>query len=89
MAIRQDQFETITVLASSYGATRLFLFGSALDNPSEAHDIDLACDGVDGWKLYELAAQLENELNMPFDLVPLTPPHRFTKLVEARGKRLI
>ncbi|MEI6705164.1 MAG: hypothetical protein WCL71_16785, partial [Deltaproteobacteria bacterium] len=44
-AISQDQFETITVLARSYGATRLFLFGSALDNPVEARDIDLACDG--------------------------------------------
>lgn len=89
MAISQDLFDTITVLASSYGATRLFLFGSALDNPSEAHDIDLACDGVDGWKLYELAARLENEFNVPFDLVPLTPPSRFTRLVEARGRRLI
>jgi predicted nucleotidyltransferase len=89
MAISQDQFDTITLLARSYGATRLFLFGSALDNPSEAHDIDLACDGVDGWKLYELAARLENEFNVPFDLVPLSPPNRFTKLVEVRGRRLI
>ncbi|MEI6205948.1 MAG: hypothetical protein WCP20_04115 [Desulfuromonadales bacterium] len=89
MTISQEQFETIVVLASSYGVTRLFLFGSALDNPSEAHDIDLACDGVNGWKLYELAARLENELNIPFDLVPLTPPTRFTRLVETRGRRLI
>jgi len=88
-AISQDQFETITVLARSYGATRLFLFGSALDNPVEARDIDLACDGVTGWKLYELAARLEDELNVPFDLVPLSPPNRFTSMVEARGRRLI
>jgi predicted nucleotidyltransferase len=89
MTISQEQFETITVLARSYGATRLYLFGSALDNPADAHDIDLACDGVAGWKLYELAARLEDELNVPFDLVPLTPPNRFTSMVEARGRRLL
>lgn len=83
------QLDKITALARTYGTTRLYLFGSALDNPDEACDIDLACDGVDGWKLYELAARLENELNIPFDLVPLSPPTRFTRLIELRGRRLI
>jgi predicted nucleotidyltransferase len=89
MAFHQDQFDKIMSLAKSYGATRLFVFGSAVDNPGEAHDIDLACDGVAGWKLYELAARLEDELNFPLDLVPLSPPTRFTRLIETRGQRLI
>lgn len=89
MAFHHNQFDKITSLARSYGATRLFVFGSAIDNPNEAHDVDLACDGVDGWKLYELAALLENELNFPLDLVPLSPPTRFTRLIETRGRRLI
>jgi predicted nucleotidyltransferase len=83
------QLDKITALARTYGTTRLYLFGSALDNPDEARDIDLACDGVPGWKLYELAARLENEMDMPFDLVPLSPPTRFTRLIELRGRRLI
>ena len=83
------QLDKITALARSYGSTRLYLFGSALENPDEARDIDLACDGVSGWKLYELAARLENELDMPFDLVPLSPPNKFTRLIETRGRRLI
>ncbi|MDZ4183932.1 MAG: molybdopterin-guanine dinucleotide biosynthesis protein MobB, partial [Desulfuromonadales bacterium] len=85
----QQQLEQITALARGYGATRLFLFGSALDSPETARDLDLACDGVPGWKLYELAARLEDELSIPFDLVPLSPPNRFTRLVESRGRRLI
>lgn len=89
MAFHQDQFEKITSLARKYGATRLFLFGSAVDNPDEARDLDLACDGVTGWKLYELAALLENELNVPLDLVPLSPSTRFTRLIETRGRRLL
>ncbi|HIJ97227.1 MAG TPA: nucleotidyltransferase domain-containing protein [Desulfuromonadales bacterium] len=83
------QLEKITALAELYGTTRLYLFGSALDNPDEARDIDLACDGISGWKLYELAARLENELNIPFDVVPLSPPNKFTRLIEQRGRRLL
>jgi len=89
MAFSSQQFEKITVLARDYGATRLILFGSALDDPESARDIDLACDGVSGWKLYQLAARLEDELHVPLDLIPLSPPNRFTKMIEQRGKRLI
>ena len=89
MAFSLEQFDKITLLAKSYGVTRLILFGSAQDNPEAAHDIDLACDGVPGWKLYELAAQIEEEINAPLDLVPLTPSTRFTQMIERRGRRLI
>jgi len=89
MALSQDLFDKITSLAKSYGATRLILFGSAQDSPDTARDIDLACDGVAGWKLYELAAQLEEAINFPLDLVPLTPPNRFTIMIEQRGRRLL
>jgi uncharacterized protein len=89
MAFSAAQFDKITILAKSYGATRLILFGSAQDTPDSANDIDLACDGVAGWKLYELAARIEEEINVPLDLVPLTPPTRFTQLIERKGRRLI
>lgn len=89
MAFSRLQFEKITLLARKYGATSLILFGSALDDPESARDIDLACDGVPGWKLYELAARLENELQVPLDLVPLSPANRFTRMIERRGRRLI
>lgn len=89
MAFSLDQFDKIKLLAQSYGVTRLILFGSAQDNPESAKDIDLACDGVPGWKLYELAARIEEEINAPLDLVPLTPATRFTQMIERRGKRLI
>lgn len=89
MNIEQEQLSLITTMARNYGATSLFLFGSALDHPETARDIDLACDGVLGWKLYELAARLEEMLNIPLDLVPLTPPSRFTRIIKQYGKRLI
>ena len=89
MGFNQEQLDKITSLAKGYGATRLILFGSANETPDTARDIDLACDGVLGWKLYELAAKLEDAVHLPLDLVSLTPPNRFTEMIERRGKRLI
>ncbi|MDQ1272528.1 MAG: uncharacterized protein QG591_1158 [Planctomycetota bacterium] len=79
----------MTSLARSYGATRLILFGSVLETPMTAKDIDIACDGVSGWKLYELAARIEEELHTRLDIVPLSPSSRFTKYIENKGKVIL
>jgi len=89
MNIDKETFDTITAIAKEYGATQMILFGSALENPAEARDIDIACGGVSGWKLFELAAHLENTLHINFDLVPLTPASRFTRQIEDHGMRLL
>jgi len=89
MGFNQEQLDKITSLAKVYGATRLILFGSANENPDTARDVDLACDGVLGWKMYELAAKLEDEIHLPLDLVPLTPANRFTEMIVRKGRRLI
>ena len=89
MPIDKAQIERIKTIAKAYGATRLILFGSAVDMPKKAKDIDLACDGVLGWKLYELGARIEDELKMSLDIIPLNPPTRFTRLIEKNGKELI
>ena len=89
MAIRQEQIDRAVALAKAYGATRLILFGSAAATPEQARDLDLACDGVAGWKFYELGARLEEELRIPLDLVPLSPPNRFTRIIERWGKVLL
>ncbi len=89
MIIQQKQLDLVVTLAKAYGATRLILFGSALTAPEQARDLDLACDGVTGWKLYELGARLEEELRLPLDLIPLSPPNRLTRLIERQGKVLL
>jgi predicted nucleotidyltransferase len=76
-------------VAQGFGAKRLLLFGSTLENPATAHDLDLACEGVPGWKLFELASALERALGVPLDLVPLDPPTPFTRLIEKRARVLL
>jgi predicted nucleotidyltransferase len=89
MRLDQEKLNRIVALAKAYGATRLILFGSAVSAPDRARDIDIACAGIPGWKLFELAAQLEDELKTPLDIVPLNPPTRFTRRIEERGKVLL
>ncbi len=89
MAIKKAQIDRIVSLARAYGATRLILFGSAVDIPQKARDIDIACDGIPGWRLYEFAARLEDELGTILDIVPLTPATPFTRHIEAIGKVLL
>ncbi len=82
-------FEAIIKKARKFGATELILFGSALKSLRGARDIDLACRGVSGWKLFELAASLENDLHVNIDLIPLSPSTRFTQHIEAHGLKLL
>lgn len=89
MAIHQDQIDRAVALAKDFGVTRLIIFGSAARDPSQAKDLDLACEGVPGWKLYELGARLEEELEVSLDLIPLTPATPFTRMIERRGKVLL
>lgn len=89
MAIQQEQIERTIEIARAFGVNRLILFGSAATDPRQARDLDLACDGVAGWQLYILGARLEEELQIPLDLIPLSPPNRLTRLIEREGKVLI
>ena len=89
MGVTEGQIARAVALAKAYGATRLILFGSALEDPEQARDLDLAFGGVTGWKLYELGARLEEELEISLDIVPLSPPTRFTRFIESKGKVLL
>ena len=89
MGISAKQIDRAVTLAKEYGAKRLILFGSSLDNPELAKDLDIACDGIKGWKLYELAARLEDELHVLVDIVSLAPPTRFSRYIESKGKVLL
>lgn len=88
MQLDSSQLDRIVELARKHGATRLILFGSALEQPDRARDIDIACDGVAGWDLYTLGGLLEEMLRINVDLIPLRPETPFTRRIERRGKVL-
>jgi len=89
MSIDISKIEKVVMLTKAYGATRIILFGSALERPEEANDIDIACDGIPGWKIYELSARLENELGIPVDILPISSKTRFIDYIIKKGKVLL
>lgn len=89
MSDLENLLTSAVLVARRFGAERLLLFGSALENPAAARDLDLAGAGVPGWKFFELSSALEETLHVPLDLVPLDPPTPFTRLIEKRARVLL
>jgi len=88
MAITEDHIEQAKAIARSYGASRVILFGRAQTDPEAARDLDLAIGGVPGWTIWRLAAELEEAIDRPLDVVPLEPSTPFTRRIEERGEVL-
>jgi predicted nucleotidyltransferase len=86
MGITRQHIERAKEIARSYGADRVILFGRAQTDPDAARDLDLAIGGVPGWTIWELAAELEEALDLPLDIVPLEPSTPFTRRIEERGE---
>ena len=65
--------EIVSALAAQYGADRIYLFGSyARGDADKDSDIDLRIDkgAIRGLQLGGLAADLEDALGIPVDLIP-------------------
>lgn len=65
--------EIVETLAAQYGADRIYLFGSyARGDADRDSDIDLRIDkgAIRGLQMGGLAADLEDALGIPVDLVP-------------------
>lgn len=75
-------------IARAFGVRKLILFGSALESPETAADVDVACEGLDGWDLFRFGAKLEEALGMTVDVIPLRSDDRFSQYVAQRGRVL-
>lgn len=88
MAVTQRHIDTAKEMARRYGANRVVLFGRAQTDPDSARDLDLAIGGVPGWTIWKLAAEMEEALDVPLDVIPLEPSTPFTRHIEERGEVL-
>ena len=88
MPVEQWHMDKAVELAKQYGATRVVLFGSAVDSPETARDLDIACAGIEGRDFWRFAVELERALPIHIDLVPLIADAPFTAHVERWGRTL-
>lgn len=87
MVLQPEMIAQCMDVARRFHATKLILFGSALTKPESARDIDLACEGVVGWDLFKMGAELEEVVSYPVDLVPLEEC-RFPQYIRTNGRVL-
>ena len=82
----KDMENTIISIAKKYKAKRVFLFGSMLDQPETARDIDLGVEGVLGVAFFRMMAEFSLGLPKSVDVIDMDVTNSFTMLVKRDGK---
>jgi predicted nucleotidyltransferase len=80
-----DDSNTIKELAEKYSLTKVLLFGSAARQDSGYRDIDLAVEGIRPQDFFRFYGELMSRLSVPVDLLDLSHPRRFSKMISREG----
>jgi predicted nucleotidyltransferase len=81
--------QIIEQYAAEFGVRAVWLFGSSLEEGSEARDIDLAVEGLPPERFFDFYARLTWALPKPVDLVDLSEPTlSLAPIIRVKGKRI-
>ncbi len=80
--------QVIVDTAQKYNVSAVYLFGSSLVDEVAAHDIDLGVLGVPSALFFDFYGELMKRLPKPVDLVDLSKPTLFNKLVLRDGMKI-
>jgi len=85
--ITAEEKRTITTITQKYKASRVLLFGSAV-NEVDYEDIDIAVDGIPDEDFYAFYGELMCALSKSIDIVDLSRKSKFIDLILQEGVRL-
>jgi uncharacterized protein len=88
MPVTPSDIQRGTDFLVQQGATRVVLFGSAIETPETARDLDLACEGIPAEIFYATAGRISRLLGLPVDIVDLSDDPRFSRYILSRGRIL-
>ena len=88
MIVPEERMRRAVETLRRLGARRVLLFGSFLDSPDNAHDIDLAVDGIPLNRLLDADVAVQDILEVPADLVSREENPALFEIVARRGKVL-
>ena len=80
--------DVIVSYAKQFGVQEIYLFGSSLDDPEHAHDIDLAVKGLSATAFFTFYGKLLRYLSKPVDVVNLSKPSRFTEYIQSQAQKI-
>ena len=82
--ISEQERMTIERCARQYAASRVLLFGSALER-DDARDIDLGVEGIAPGLFFRFYGELLRSLRKPVDLADLSDDTIFSRMVREQG----
>lgn len=83
---KKDLAEIVSI-SKEFGAEKVFLFGSCLEEIESAQDIDIAVKGVKPEKFFEMYGKILGVVASEIDLIPLEDVREhFAKRILERGQ---
>ena len=88
MVVAEDRLKRAVDALRRMGARRVLIFGSCLDAPDQARDVDIAVEGIPVDWLLDADVAVHEILEAPTDLVSREENPNFYEIVEKRGRVL-
>jgi len=86
--VHMDKIKDAVQILVAMGASKVVLFGSAVEDPQAAHDIDLAVSGIPSERILDADVQIGDVLQQPFDLIRAEDNTGFFEIISRYGKVL-
>ena len=88
MNVVAEQLQAAVQTLRAYGAKRVLLFGSYLETPERARDLDLAVEGIPLRRLLDADVAVDAALGVPYDLVSREGNPGFYDVIKNHAKVL-
>ena len=88
MEVDSEKIQATVEVLRSMGARQILLFGSFLDSPTTALDIDIAVEGIPLHRLLDADVAVHEILRAPFDLISREENPAFFEIVKRYGQVL-
>ena len=88
MEITHTQLQSVVDALRSMGARTIILFGSMVDSPETARDVDIAVEGIPLRRILDADVTVHEILGVPTDLVSREENPAFFDVVKDYGRIL-
>lgn len=86
--ISEKDKDIIISYAKKFKVKEIYLFGSSLEDETEANDIDIAVRGISSALFFDFYGKLLRYLSKPVDLINLSKKSRFTQVIEKQAIKI-
>ena len=84
MISNEDKYRLLEI-AKKYNISKIYLFGSNIDDNREPNDIDLAVDGIEDSLFFKFYGELIFSLSKPVDLIDLKKKSLLNEMIKSEG----